>query len=903
MLRRLAILLVLMCQCACYGAFNVRGLRVEHMIAPEAVDVAVPRFSWVNECGEDERGQFQTAYRIVVARDTESLRKGRYVWDSGKVKSQESVLVGYGGKSLEPLTTYYWQVRTWDRHGHASHWSDVSRWSMGLPDNGWHAAWIESRDYDGRAPLLRKLFTVRKGIREARLVVCGLGYHELYVNGMKMGDELLVPNISNYTARYDLDKFPISLDNNFSDYRVLYMGHDITRYLHRGENVLGVILGNGFYAPDRSNASTFGRLCLRLQLCLRYEDGTEETIVTDGTWQTRPSAIMYNGVYYGELYDARQETPEWATTSAPADGWDNAIVVKGPDGRMTAQTSPSDRVTETLRPVAFHKVGEKTYDVDFGREISGWIRLTDITGNAGDTVRVDFVCESPQGVQQYVLKGDGAEDYAPRFTWFVFSKARITGIELTEDNLTAEAVNTDVRIDAEFTCSNSLFNRINEIWRHSQTDNMHGCIASDCPHRERLPYTGDGQATAETVMLNYDAAAFYMKWMRDMRDSQNAATGYVPNGAPWEPGCGGGVAWGAAMNIIPWQHYVQYGDRQTLSDNYPAMKAQLRHMMSWLTPEGIMFQQKRNHGSDESCYWLNLGDWCPPGELPRDQLVHTFYCWLCADYTSRAAAVLGYDEEARLFRIMAEEIYSAFHCVFYDAESKSYGKAGSNIYALRMGVPKERLQDVRNTIRKEIVEENGGHINTGFLATKYFFETLTDNGLFDVAYAAMDKRDFPGFGWWIEQGATVTWEQWDGDNSHNHPMFGGGLTWFYRRLAGVEADELYPGYRHFTIRPYILQVPCNVTYAKETPYGKLVSGISVDAGIGTIAVTVPVGSTCTLYVPSSDPDNIRESNCPIGKAKGVSMLEVQDGFTVLSLSQGNYIFEYNPGNKSDNNVH
>ena len=876
-------------QSACMAALKVSGLRVENMSCPKAVESFSPRFSWVNESLAEERGQRQTAYRIVVAEDMEALGQGHYVWDSGKRKSAESTYIQYDGDELNPLATYHWKVMTWDRKGKASEWSEVSQWTMGLPDNQWTAHWIESKEYDGRAPLFRKSFRVKGKVRSAKVVVSGLGYHELYVNGMRIGDEQLVPNISNYTKRNDLDKYAIAISDDFRAYRVLYLGHDVTSNICEGENVIGAILGRGFYDIDKPGAgSPFGRPCLRLQMVLTYVDGTTETVTTDGTWQTRPSAIMVNGVHTGELYDARQETEGWCTTAATGQGWDSAMEVKGPDGKMTAQMSPSDCISEVLRPESFTKTGDKTYEVDFGKEISGWIRLNGITGKAGDTVRVDFECESPQGIQRYVMKGDAMEDYSPRFTWFVFRKVRITGVDLSRDNVEAEAVNTDVKPDSEFECSNPLFNRIRDIWMLSQRDNMHGCTPSDCPHRERFPYTGDGQTAAEMVMLSYDAAAFYGKWIRDINDAQNRETGYVPNGAPWEPGCGGGVAWGAAMNVIPWQYYVQYGDIQLLRQNYQAMKDQVRYMYTWLTPEGIMFQKKKNYPSGTDSYWMNLGDWCPPKDYPRDQLVHTFYCWLCTDYTARAAAALGLDDEAKEYADKAEEIRAAFHREFYDADAKSYGVAGSNVFALRMGVPDDRLADVRKTLRKEIMTDNGGHLNTGFVASKFFFETLTDNGMLDVVDTVLNKRDFPSFGWWIEQGATTTWEQWDGGNSHNHPMFGSGLTWMYRRLAGVEADESKPGYRHFMVNPMLPDDISHVRYAKETQYGKVESAVTKGENGCEYRISVPVGTTCTLSLPPSG--NVSESGKPLSKVKGVKAVGTENGKRTLLLQPGNYKF-------------
>lgn len=872
--------------------FNVTNLRLEHMENPSTVDVQKPRFSWVNEVKKETlRGQSQSAYQIGVSSSLENLKKGKFdVWDSGKQKSTESSLVPYDGPALKDGADYYWKVRTWNQKGKASKWSEPAQWGMGLPNEKWTAKWIDAGKNDGSAPMFRKGFSTRGAVKQAKAFVCGLGYFELYVNGERIGDDCLVPNMTDYSKRFDLDKPAITLDNNFRDFIVLYLAYDVTKQLQEGRNALGVLLGNGFYNPDKHIASRYGDPCLRLQLEIIYEDGTPQVIETDGTWKTKKSAIHYNGLYKGELYDANYETPDWATADCRESNWSNANVVKGPGGRMTAQTSPADKITLTMKPKSLRKVGEKKYEVDFGTEIAGWIHFHDIVGKKGDTLRVNYVCESPQGIQQYVFKGVGKENYAPRFTWFAFSKATITGVEnLVEENLVAEAVNTDVHINSEFECSNELFNQVNTIWRRSQLDNMHGCIASDCPHRERLPYTGDGEASAETVMLNFDASAFYGKWIRDMRNTQNVETGYEPNSAPWEPGAGGGVAWGAAMTIVPWQYYVQYGDTRLLNDSYFAMKEQVRYMLTWLTPDGIMFQKKLQTNGKDQCYWLNLGDWCPPnGELPRDELVHTFYLWLCTDYMAQAANALGNTTDEAYYRDLSNKVRNSFNTYFYNAEKKSYGQGGSNIYALRMGVPADRKADVVATLKKEIADHKG-HINTGFLCTKYFFETLADNGMVDLAYEAMNKRDFPSYGWWIEQGATVTWEQWNGQDSHNHPMFGSGLTWLYRRLAGVETDAKEPGYRHIVLKPYLTDLE-RVRYALQTPYGKVISEILQQKGSKTYKITIPVGSYATLILPTVG--DVSESEKTLEKVEGVSAVTRQGGFTTATLQQGTYNFTF-----------
>ncbi len=835
---------------------NVTDLRVEHMENPTVVDETSPRFSWINEAkNAKERGKRQTAYQIGVASSEALAKKGQFdIWDSDKQVSAESVLIPYEGAALASGKDYFWCVRTWDEEGKPSKWSDVASWGMGLlKPTDWKGQWISPAKTTDNAPLMRKEFQIGRQVKQAKVFICGLGFFQLYMNGSRVGNDELVPNISNYSYRDDLDKHAIIVLDKFEGHRVLYMSYDVTDLLRKGQNAIGVMIGHGWAKPDKHIASHFTDPCLKCQINVEYTDGTTEVLAaTDNTWKVKPSAIHYNGLFQGELYDARHETPDWSQPTCSADGWSQAVAIDGPTGVMSAMTSPADKIMEVLKPQTFKKLDDGRYEVDFGVEISGWIRLKNLIANAGDTVRIDFECESPQGIQRYVCKGGDKESYAPHFTWFVFRKAFISGIDqLTAENLQAEAVYTDVRENATFECSNPLFNQIITIWKRSQKDNMHGSIASDCPHRERLPYTGDGQGACGIVMEHFDASAFYAKWIRDVRDSQNKYDGYVPNSAPWQPGAGGGVAWGAAMNVMPWEFYLNYGDKRLLEKCYEPMKRQLQYMTTWMTPQGVMFQQRPNEGQKDPMYWLNLGDWCPPiaSNIAKESLVHTFYLWHCADITSRAARVLGHHDDAVKYAHMAQEVRDAFDRVFYDEKTKSCGPNGDNIFALCMGLGAEHQGDLINTVRKEIGETNKGHVNVGFIGAKYFFETLARHGMNDLAYEAMNKTDFPSYGHWIAQGATTTWEQWDGSNSRNHPMMGSGLTWFSRNLAGVKYDENAPGYRHIIFSPQVPEQMEYVTYSKRTPYGTVTSDIRQKDGTTTVKVTIPVGSTATLVLP------------------------------------------------------
>ena len=823
-------------------------LTCEMMEAPNCIDVPDPVLSWVNDPVDSEiKGAGQSAYRIRVASSRERLTKAD-LWDTKKVSSDKSVFIPYQGKPLSSGSQVWWQVKVWDNKGRASDWSDPACWRTGIMNTSeWCAQWIgapwqgEWEDKNTTpAPYFRKEINLNKKVKSAVAFVTGLGYFEFYVNNKKIGDEVLVPNFTNYTKRPDLPKLSIAIDDNFRDYRVMYLTYDITSDLQQGKNSFGMLVGNGWYnTHTRRWPASFGTPRMLCQIKVTYNDGTEEIIVSDQTWKVKKSAIVYNDEYVGEIYDAREENNEWQ----------NAVLREAPIGKLCASYAPLDRVIEALEPVSFTKT-EKGWEVDFGKEISGWLRFNGVKGSKDDVLEVEYVSESPVGTQAYIFAEGDCNDYAPKFTWYVFRKAIITGVELSPENVVAEVVNTDVSANSEFITSNSLLNTINTIWRRSLEDNLHGGVMSDCPHREKSPYTGDGQVCCETVMANYDCYTFYHKWLRDMRDAQNVETGYVPNSAPWQPGCGGGPGWGAAMQIIPWEIYRHFGDIQTLKDNYFAMTEQMRFMLSYVTEEGIMnCTMKGLNGVNRYDKYLRLGEWVGPFGLPENQLVHTYFLWNCADITAKTAAVLGMYEDAAQYSEIAENARVAFHRKFYNKDTRSYGDYGANVFALHMGVPEECKADVVETLRTELCEKYNKHLNTGIFGTRRLFEILAQNGMNDLAYEIMNQKDFPSFGWWVEQGAPTTWEKWDGKDSRNHPMFGGALTWYYNTLAGVNIDESKPGYKNVIIRPILVKDLENITYSKMTPYGNLSVEIRHKNFTGEMTITIPVGSTATVHLP------------------------------------------------------
>ena len=892
-----------------FGIITPTKLTCEYLQNPSVVDLAQPRLAWINIAENNERGQMQSAWQIRVGTSKKKLDKPD-LWDSQKVTGEQSNRVEYDGKPLQSRMECWWQVRVWDKNGKVSPWSEPAKWRMGiLNPSEWKAKWIGA-PWQGEealpkpmnpdatmpeklpppAPMFRKEFSLDKKVEKAVAFVTGLGYFELYLNGQKVGKDVLVPNQTNYGKRPGLIQEYIPLEDNFREYKVMYLAYDIKDQLNKGINSLGGMVGNGFYNPAKYWAGAYGSPRFMVQVYITYKDGSEEIIVSDETWKASQSPILMDMVYYGEHYDSRNEQTGWNQPGFDDSKWEAVAIRKAPEGKLVAHTAHPDRVMEQLSPVKIEKLANGNYHVDFGVEVSGWVRLNGVKGPAGHKIDIRYLSNTYSGDNSYIFSGKGAESYAARFNWFVFSGVEISNWpgELTTDQISAEVVHTYVEESATFETSNPLFNDINKIWRRSQTDNMHGGIASDCPHRERSAYTGDGQVACVTVMHNYDARNFYHKWIQDILGAQDLKTGYVPNGAPWQPGCGGGVAWGAAICIMPWEFYLHYGSIDMLQDNYLGMTEYIRYMQTWVDKEGIMFSQRT--GKDGKVLkWFNLGDWVTPDSLPPDEMVHTFYLWRCAALTAQAAKALNKPQDASKYEALAEQTRQAFYKRFYDEKGGTYGKFGGNIFALKMGVPAYQYSKVVKSLRQDI-KTNKGHLDTGIFGTQFFFEVLSENGMHDLAYDALNKKEEPGYGSWLALGSTTTREKWDVDGSHNHPMFGGGLVWFYRKLAGMNADPDKPGYRHIVFRPQPVDDLHFAKYFNQTPNGEAGIFWKNEKQQFSLQVTVPVGSEATVYVPILKEKSVQENGHPIIESGDVRFVREAEGYMVFAVKSGKYQF-------------
>ena len=603
---------------------EVINLRTEYVQNPVGMDVGAPRLSW--QMKKDGRGARQTAYRVLAATNKEQLDANNAdLWDSGKIDSDRSIQISYDGKPMQSGMKVSWKVQIWDEEKQQSAWSNVSHWEMGLlQPSDWQAKWIGAPEsltpgeLKNGSPLFRKELTISKKVKQARAYISGLGYYELYINGSKIGDHVLSPNQTNYD-RQKVEKWDESRIGNMSS-TVLYETFDITTSLKTGGNGLGIILGNGWYKQaDRPNDTMLWYDTPRLiaQFRIDYEDGSTELITSNEQWRSALSPILYNGLHSGEIYDARLEQKGWNEAGFDDSKWVNAVSVRPPTGILRGQISAPDRVTKTIQPISVTEPDKGVYRFDMGRLFSGWARIK-LSGPKGTKIKLRFIEEFGPTYNQtdtYILKGEGVEVWEPRFTWHAFRYVDVFGspAKLTLENIDGRVVNTDITKAGAFECSNTLLNKILDNYQWTQLGNVHGGVPSDCPHRERRGYTGDGQISARAAIYNFNMSQFYTKWLNDIADAQNHKTGYVPNTTPYQDG-GGGTPWGSAYVIIPWYMYQYYGDTRILQNHYEGMKHWIEYMNNSLNKDGILANQ-------------GLGEWVPPEivDIPADFVNSCYY--------------------------------------------------------------------------------------------------------------------------------------------------------------------------------------------------------------------------------------------------------------------------------------
>ena len=854
------------------GPLPPSALRCEYLTDPEGIDVQRPRFFWIP--GHTERGQKQAAYQIFVSNDPRCAKAD--MWDSGKIGSPEFTHIVYAGKPLRSDADYYWKVRFWDKNGKASPDSPVARFSTGLFSKGeWKGAWI------GGASQFRKEFRLDGPVVRAKAYICGLGYYELRINGEKVGGHVLDPGWTTY------------------DQRALYVTYDVTRLLRAGPNAIGVMLGEGWFKAK----------ALLLQIQIELAGGQKTSVVSDASWKASAGPITADSIYNGETYDARLETPGWDRPGFDDHQWKKASSVPGPKGILSAQMMPPIQVMDTIIPLKMTHPKPGVYVFDMGQNFSGWARLR-VSGPKGSEVRLRFAellydsglinqenLRSARAEDVYILKGEGEEVYEPRFTYHGFRYVQMSGFPgvPTAETLRGRVVHSSVKQTGSFAASKPVLNGIQRIITWGQKTNLHS-IPTDCDQRdERMGWMGDAQGTAEEALMNFDMAAFYTNFIRDIRDVQDEKgmiTDTVPHiwgSRPADP------AWGTAYPLLCWYMYQYYGDKRILEEHFDGLRKYVEFL--------------RSEAKDGILRLSHYGDWVAIDKTPS-ALVSTFYYDYDAKILADAAGVLGKDAEAKAYGRLSEEIKTAFHKEFYDPKTGNYanGSQTANALALFLDLGPESARGTAwGNLFDNLAYKNNSHLTTGIIGTKYIMEVLTRFGNSDLAYDIAAQTTYPSWGYMIENGATTLWELWQrregpSMNSHNHPMFGSVGSWFYKALAGINPDPQAAGFAKVRIEPQPVR---DLTYAAgsvETLRGRVLSSWKRTESGFLLEAIVPIGSEAEIRLPKFNFRNIviREGGTSIwAKNKfvpGVSgILDVQEpkdgSVLIVKAGSGRYIFE------------
>jgi len=935
----------------------VKDLRVEYMKNPIGLDEPQPRFSWKLE--SDERGVFQTAYTIIVSLD-ESF--DRIVWNSGEVVSDQSVAIVYEGTALLPATRYFWKVQVKDRDSHTIASTEKAFFETGLQDSGWsNAQWIKppERDSLSMVPMFRTVCTLDKKIESARIYTSGLGIYEVFINGKRVGTP-------DKTGSITYDEFK----PGWTDYThtVSYSTYDVKDWLATGENVLGAYVAPGWW----QGAIAYGKygnpdLGFIAKLVVTYSDGTSNIVVTDPqTWKySLDGPVRQSDIYNGEVYDARKESA-WTSVGFDDSAWHTCGINTNFEGKIKAFIGPTvqvrsrlqrtpvkitryEGVTDTgsdygminvkesyIKPAEISLPKGQTLVYDLGQNMTGWVKFK-VKGNSGTEVRLRFAemlndegkksrgDDGPGGslyrinlrgakaLLHYTLKGaTQGEEYHPSTTFFGFRYCDLTATDNIEiESLTGEVVGTASEEKGSFSTDNPMVNQLfnNIIW--GQRSNFLS-IPTDCPQRdERLGWTGDIQIFGRTACYNADLAAFFRKWMGDMRAGQRE-DGAFPSVAPHCWVGWGQAAWAEAGIIIPWTAYTMYDDKRILEENYPAMEK----YMNFLACQADEKYRYNGAGTD-------YGDWVSYVKTENRYISVCYYAYatLLMKKISLAISVGKEDEYAQK---------AEFYQILYDKIKKEFGTRYTNdsgmltqdtqtayLLALKLDLfSSEAIRAKAIDRLRQLIADNGNKLNTGFVGTGTIMPTLSDVGLIDIAYNLLLQRENPSWLYSVDQGATTIWERWNsytkengfnpdiGMNSFNHYAYGAVAEWLYRYVAGINFDENCPGFKHILLNPSpdfrktFPEGQKQITQAEasyDSYYGKIRSAWKIESD-GSVKVkyeiTIPAntGATLTLLLPNESSE-VSESRKLAKDAEGVVSFHKENGKAIMELESGKYSFE------------
>ncbi len=895
------------------ASIQLQNLRCEMLVNPEGIDVVKPRLSW--EITASQRNVQQVAYQILVASTPEKLAANEGdLWNSGKVLSDESIHVKYAGIALKSKKRCFWKIKTWTNKGESA-WSETAFWSVGLLNYvDWKGRWIgldRSFEWDNEsqfarlsARYFRKEFVAQKSIKQATVYIVGLGLYELYLNGQKVGDQVLAPVPTDYTKG------------------VKYNTFDVTKLLQADKNIIGTVLGNGRFYTMRQDykpykIKTFGYPKMLLNLDIEYTDGTKETISTDESWKvTADGPIRTNNEYDGEEYDATKEMPNWNKVGFEDKNWLKAQLVQEAGGMFEAQMTDNMKVMETIKPVSIKNLKANTYILDMGQNMAGWLRMR-VNGKKGDKIGLRFA-ETLQSNGElfvrnlrdakvkdvYTLKGEGQETWEPSFVYHGFRYVEITGFPTvpTVDNFDGRVVYDEMATIGDFETSNKTINQIykNAYW--GIRSNYKG-MPVDCPQRnERQPWLGDRTTGAYGESFIFDNVRLYSKWLNDIEQAQKP-DGSIPDVAPafWRY-YGDNVTWPGTYITVADMLYHQFGDQETIKSHYPSMKKWIDYMQDKYLVNGLITKDK-------------YGDWCVPPESlelihakdPARQtdgelLASATYVKLL-DVMQNFARLLHKSEDIKAFEQSKQAIIKAFNKKFLDSKKGQYsnGTVTANLLPLMYNmIPANEKAKVWKSIVDKVLVENKGHISTGVIGTQWLMRGLSENGRPDIAYTIASNRDYPSWGYMAENGATTIWELWNGDkanpemNSGNHVMLLGDLIiWYYENVAGIKSSKESVAFKRIVMKPEMIAGLTSAKSSYHSMYGTIQSDWKKEGNKFQWNISIPVNTKSLVYLPANSLNQVTESGKAIASVEGVKFVKAEGNKLIVEVSSGNYSFNVN----------
>ena len=830
------------------ASVKIIDLKCENLTNPNAIDNIKPHFSWKII---SDQPMLQKSYEIQVASDTVLLLNGSAdLWNSGKIDSSLSVMVPYNGTALAARSLCYWRVRIWNEQGKVSAWSPIARFGIGILDkNDMKGSFIGLESV--KTPILRHKFTITdKNI--TFLHVNSLGYHEVYINGKKVSSDVLSPAVS------QLNK------------RSLVVTYDVSAYVHVGENEVVIWLGQGWYKK-----TTFGGLytvqngpLVRAELDI-LKDGTWNTLlVTDTSWKGKESGYSDTGTWMalqfaGEQVDAAKNPQDLNSATLDQLTWNPVVTQFVPTHEISPEMSEPNRIQETIQVKNIKAINSTTWFVDMGKCLHGWFELRFPQLIKGQVVTMeysDYLDSNGNLVDQgqkdlYIASGNGNEVFCNKFISHGFRYIKISNllVQPKKEDINAYLIHTNYKASSSFECSDPDLNAIHNMIQYTMRCLAFGGYMVDCPHLERAGYGGDGNSSTETLQTMYDVSPLFTNWLQCWDDAMRAG-GSLPHVAPNPGAGGGGPYWCGFIVMAPWRTYVNYNDPRLIEKYYPAMKKWIEYVDKY-SVNGLL--KKWPDTSYRSWY---LGDWLAPagvdaGAQTSVDLVNNCFISDCFATLEKIASVLGKPDEVKTWAERKKNLNQLLQATYYNSNNKTYstGYQLDMTYPMLVGVtPNDLYPDVEKSLFSITDVKEKGHIGVGLVGVPILTKWAIKNKAVDYIYTMLKKRDYPGYLYMIDHGATTTWEYWSGERSHIHNCYNGIGSWFYQAVGGIRTDESKPGYKHVFIEP---QIPKGVTWAKttkESPYGT----IKVDWKLKsenklTMSVTLPVGSNGTVILPEN----------------------------------------------------